>query len=77
MSTDLIFATARRPRAVRFVVVNNRAPCVDQHCALCGSLIEQGYVRDSQTRLIYCNTQCLSGWTRETVNVESRGRITS
>jgi len=31
------------------------------HCALCGSVLEKGYVRDSQTRLIYCDPQCLPG----------------
>ena len=56
MSTDLTFATDRFPQAIRFVLVNNRVPRTGQHCALCGGLIEKGYVRDSQTRLIYCDT---------------------
>ena len=51
MSTDLTFATGRFPQAIRFVLVNNRVPRTDQHCALCGGLIEKGYVRDSQTPL--------------------------
>ena len=42
-------------------LVNNRVPRTGQHCALCGGLIEKGYVRDSQTRLIYCDTQCFPG----------------
>ena len=63
MSTDLTFATSRFPQAIRFVVVNNRVPRADQHCAVCGGLIEKGYVRDSQTRLIYCDTQCFAGRT--------------
>ena len=67
MSTDLTFTTGKFPQAVRFIVVNNRVPCADQHCALCGSLIENGYVRDSQTRLIYCDTQCIEGWSHEAV----------
>jgi hypothetical protein len=66
MSTDLTFATSRFPQEIRFVVVNNR---VDQHCAVCGGLIEKGYVRDSQTRLIYCDTQCFAGWAHEAVRV--------
>jgi hypothetical protein len=43
----------------RFVLVNDRVPRTDGHCALCGSIIEKGYVRYSQTRLIYCDTKCL------------------
>ena len=62
MGTDLTFATGRFPQAVRFVLVNNRVPRMGEHCALCGGLIEKGYVRDSQTRLIYCDTQCFAGW---------------
>jgi hypothetical protein len=43
------------------VLVNNRIPRTDGHCALCGKIIEKGYVRDLQTRLIYCDTQCFPG----------------
>jgi hypothetical protein len=64
MRTDLTFATGI-PQAIRFIVVNNRVPCTHQHCALCGDLIEKGYVRDSQTRLIYCDSWCFAGWTPE------------
>jgi hypothetical protein len=46
MGTDLTFATGRFPQAVRFVLVNNRVPRADQHCTLCGGLVEKGYVRD-------------------------------
>ena len=59
MGTDLTFATDRFPQAIRFVLVNNRVPRTDQHCALCGGPIEKGYVRDSRTQLIYC-AQCWS-----------------
>ena len=69
MSTDLTFAAGRFPRAIRFVLVNNRVPRTGQHCALCGGLIEKGYVRDSQTRLIYCDTQCFAGWAHEAAPV--------
>jgi hypothetical protein len=57
--TKLTFARDRIPHRTRFVLVNDRVPRTDGHCALCGSIIEKGYVRDSQTRLIYCDTQCL------------------
>jgi hypothetical protein len=69
MSTDLTFATGQLPQAIRFVLVNNRVPRTGQHCARCGGLIEKGYVRDSQTWLIYCDTQCFAGWAHEAAPV--------
>jgi hypothetical protein len=60
MNTNLTFATDVRPRT-RFVLVNDRVPRTDGHCALCGRIIEKGYVRASQRRLIYCDTQCFPG----------------
>jgi len=78
MSSDLTFATGRFPHAIRFVLVNNRVPRTDEHCALCGGPIEKGYVRDSQTRLVYCDTQCFGGWAHEAAPVvENRGRKVS
>ena len=61
MNPNLTFARAGFLRPTRFVVVNDRIPRTDGHCALCGRIIERGYVRDSQTRLIYCDTQCFPG----------------
>jgi hypothetical protein len=55
------FVTGGFPHRTRFVLVNDRVPRNDEHCALCGDTIEKGYVRDSQTRLIYCDTQCFTG----------------
>ena len=78
MGTDLTFAAGRFPQAVRFVLVNNRVPRLGQHCALCSGLIEKGYVRDSQTRLIYCDTQCFAGWAYGAATVvKNRGRKAS
>jgi hypothetical protein len=78
MSTDLSYTTVRFSRAIRFVVVNNRVPRTDQHCALCGCLLEKGYIRDSQTRLIYCDTRCFGGWAHEAAPVsKTRGRKVS
>jgi hypothetical protein len=78
MSTDLSYATGKLSPAIRFVLVNYRVPRTDQHCALCGSVMEKGYVRDSQTRLIYCNTECFAGWAYETAPVvKNRGRKVS
>jgi hypothetical protein len=57
LSINLTLATS----ATRFVLVNNRVPRMGGNCALCGGIVEQGYVRDSQTRLIYCDTQCFAG----------------
>jgi hypothetical protein len=45
----------------RFVIVNDRVPRANAECALCGSKIEKCYVRESQTRLLYCDTQCFGG----------------
>jgi hypothetical protein len=63
MST-LAFATGGPLHRTRFVIVNDRLPRTDEHCALCGGRIEKGYVRDSRTRLIYCDTQCFAGGAR-------------
>jgi hypothetical protein len=76
MRTDLPFATDRFPQAIRFVLVNNRVLRADQQCALCGGLIKNGYVRDSRTRLMYCDTQCFAGWAAASV-VKIRGRKAS
>jgi predicted nucleic acid-binding Zn ribbon protein len=64
MSTDLTCPAGRLQQAIRFVVVNNRIP-TDRHCTLCGDPIEKGYVRDSETRLIYCDSECFAGWACE------------
>ena len=61
MNANLTFATDGFLHRTRFVLVNDRVPRTDGHCALCGRIIEKGYVRDSQTRLIYCDTQCFPG----------------
>jgi hypothetical protein len=62
MSANPTVATRDLPCRIRFVLVNHRVPRSDQHCALCGAIVEKGYVRDSQTRFIYCDTQCFTGW---------------
>jgi hypothetical protein len=78
MSTDLTLATDRVPQAIRFVLVNNRVPRTDQYCALCGDLIEKGYVRDSRTRLICCGVPCFAGWAHHAAsNTKNRGRKAS
>jgi len=74
MNTDLTFATGEIPHAIRFVVVNNRVPCMGRHCALCGGLIKKGYMRESQTRLIYCGSECLAGRAHEAALVVKNRR---
>ena len=48
-------------RRTRFVLVNDRVPHGDADCALCSNKIEKSYVRELQTRLLYCNAQCFAG----------------
>jgi hypothetical protein len=48
-------------RRTRFVLVNDRAARTDAECALCCSKIEKGYVREPQTRLLFCDTRCFAG----------------
>jgi hypothetical protein len=60
MSTNLTFTTGGLTHRTRFVLVNGRVPRADEHCALCERIVEKTYVRDSQTRLIYCDTQCFA-----------------
>ena len=62
MSTGPTHASASGfPRWIRFVLVNGRASRADAECALCGIKIENGYVREPQTRVLYCDTQCFVG----------------
>jgi hypothetical protein len=52
--------TASPPRP-RFVLVNERVPRTGAECALCCAKIERTYVRELQTRLVYCDATCFSG----------------
>jgi hypothetical protein len=61
VNANLSLPTCGFPHATRFVLVNDRLPRNDEHCALCGGTIEKGYVRDFRTGLIYCDTQCFAG----------------
>lgn len=69
MNTAKTFATDRFRRGMQFVVVNHRVPNTNQHCVLCSGLLEKGYVRDVQTRLIYCDPQCFTAWANEAARV--------
>jgi hypothetical protein len=69
------FAADRLPYRTRFVFVNGRVPRTDDHCALCGGIVEKGYVRDSETRLIYCDLQCFAGGSHMIKSlIKDRGR---
>ena len=59
MSANLSFAISHR--RTRFILVNDRLPRTDERCAMCGGILQKGYMRDFQTRLIYCDTQCFAG----------------
>jgi hypothetical protein len=75
MSANPSFASDRSAHQTRFVLVNDRVPQTDKHCALCGGIIEKGYVRDSQTRVIYCDPQCFAGGSHITKSlIKDRGR---
>jgi hypothetical protein len=66
MNTNSTFASAGEFQLrARFVLVN--VPRANAHCALCCRKIEKGYVRESQTRLLYCDTQCFTGHTKMAV----------
>jgi hypothetical protein len=60
------------PTHIRFVVVNNRVPRTDALCALCGKKIEQTYVHELQTRLVYCDARCLAGYRKMMVPARAR-----
>jgi hypothetical protein len=47
-------------RGMRFVLVNERSPRGETFCAVCCAGIDRGYVRDPQTRLLYCDADCFA-----------------
>jgi len=49
------------PRWTRFVLVNNRVPNANAICVTCGTRIERGYVRQPETRRVYCDARCFAG----------------
>lgn len=46
---------------MRFMLVNDRQPKADAYCGLCCDPITESYVREVQTRLLYCDAQCFAG----------------
>jgi hypothetical protein len=77
MSTTLP-GTADFLSRTKFVLVNDRMPRADAYCAFCCDRIEQGYVREPQTRLLYCDVQCFAGNVKQTtLTIERRARQVS
>ena len=60
-ANPLFVSTSELRLRARFVVVNDRMPHRNEHCALCGGIVQKGYVRDALTRLLFCDTQCFAG----------------
>jgi hypothetical protein len=73
MRVDLPFAISHR--GAKFILVNDRLPRTDKRCAVCGGIVEKGYVRDFQTRLIYCDTQCFAGGDYLANNKDGRRKV--
>jgi hypothetical protein len=46
---------------MKFVLVNGRTPRPLCICASCREPIAEGYVRELNTRLFYCDHKCYSG----------------
>jgi hypothetical protein len=61
-----------RAHGLRFVLVNERSPRAEAFCAVCCTEIDRGYVRDPQTRLLYCNAECFAE--HEWMGKSARGR---
>jgi hypothetical protein len=69
---------ARFPSRAKFILVNDRVPRTDAYCAMCCEPIEQGYVREAQTRLLYCDARCFAGHEKlSTLALERRARKVS
>lgn len=52
---------SQREAGMRFILVNG-SPAGDQaHCALCCEKIGDTYLREMQTRLLYCDSRCYRG----------------
>jgi hypothetical protein len=60
------------PRPTRFVLVNERIPRTDGYCALCCERIDDGYVRDPHTRLLYCDAACFAAHEKMSLPVSPR-----
>ena len=63
---------------LRFIVVNDRTPRADAHCALCCTAIAGGYVREISTNFCYCSRGCFADHSRlDQLLIEHRARAAS
>jgi hypothetical protein len=49
---------------MKFLLVNDRQPRNDAYCVLCCEPITESYVREVQTRLLYCDPRCFAATSR-------------
>lgn len=63
---------------LRFIVVNDRIPRADAHCALCCTNITGSYVREIGTKFCYCSRGCFLGHSKlGQLVIEHRARAAS
>jgi hypothetical protein len=63
---------------LRFILVNDRTPRSDAHCALCCIKITGSYVREISTKFCYCSRRCfLSHSKLGQLVIEHRARVAS
>lgn len=43
---------------MRYVLVNERVPKTNRYCALCTARLDDGYLREIDTRIKYCGVAC-------------------
>ena len=60
---------------LRFILVNDRTPHADPHCASCCAKIDGSYVREIGTGFCYCCRRCFGGHLQLTqLVIEDRAR---
>ena len=69
---------ARKPKAgktgPRFILVNDRTPRGNAHCASCCASLSDSYVREVASGLIYCGTRCSEKRSRRMSDIASQFR---
>jgi len=70
MDIDIVSKPAPAAGRLRFLLVNNRTLRGKAECALCGTKLEQSYVREFHASVLYCDPQCLAGHHRITTAVK-------
>ena len=63
---------------LRFILVNDRTPRAQAHCALCCIEITENYVREIGTKFCYCSRGCFASHTKlGQLLIEHRARAAS